>query len=256
MELISTPGSVTVTSAPSWRVQASAVAAVVGMVVLGCIAQTGERLVCDERGECTLREERLVGSKTKHLGSAERIVSVEGHRRSVEGHRRSGRRNRHPTWSLVLSAPEERVVVDKAIATMVDGWLDGRLYQEGQKKPAKALPFRASWRAGGLTIGLCLLLGVIVAIFLLRSVVRYELSVRGGQVKRRVTRLFVWTRDTALAQPLQFRPRHFEILPWRRKRSWGVWCETTPGAGHWVAVGLTEGEAEAVVDAVAWVSAV
>ena len=43
----------------------------------------------------------------------------------------------------------------------------------------------------------------------------------------------------------------FELLTLRRRwmtRWWGVWCETTPGAGYWVAAGLTEVEAETIVD--------
>ena len=246
MELISVSGNASVTSSPSWRAQFKAIAIVAVMVVLGLKIPTGERLVCDENGACSRREERLFGSTTTHLGSADRIVAAERHSNRS---RSSGRSN--TSWRLVLTAPDDTIPIHDVIASSVDAWLGGRIYQDGRPQPAKTLPFRASWRAGGVMIGLCLLLAVFVAVVSLRSVVRYELALRGGRLSRRVTRLFVWTRETVIPQPFALHARRpFELFTprrWRSTRRWGVWCETTPGAGYWVAAGLTEVEAETIV---------
>jgi hypothetical protein len=247
MELISVAGNVHVTSSPSWRTQFGAIATVAVVVVLGLLHPTGERLVCDENGACSLQEKRLFGSTTTQLGSADRIVGVERH---SHRHRSSGRRTTNSR--LVLTAPDATIPIDKVIASSVDGWLDGRIYQGGSRQPAKTLPFRASWHAGGVMIGLCLLLAVFVSVFSLSAVVRYELALSGGRLSRRVTRLFVWTRETVIPRPFALHARcRFELFTLRRRwstRWWGVWCETAPGAGYWVAAGLTEVEAETVVD--------
>lgn len=247
MEIISVSGNVHVTSSTSWRAQFGAIAVVAVMIVLGLRHPTGESLICDENGACSLREKHLFGSTTTQLGSADRIVGVERHsNRSAS----SGRR--HTSWRLVLTAPDATIRIDKVIASSVDGWLDGRIYQAGSRQPAKTLPFRASWHAGGVMIGLYLLLAVFVAVVSLSLVVRYELALRGGKLSRRVTRLFVWTRETVIPRPFALHARcRFEFFTLRRRwstRWWGVWCETTPGAGYWVAAGLTEVEAETIVD--------
>ena len=247
MEIISVSGNVHVTSSTSWRAQFGAIAVVAVMIVLGLRHPTGESLICDENGACSLREKHLFGSTTTQLGSADRIVGVERH---SNRYRSSGRR--HTSWRLVLTAPDATIRIDKVIASSVDGWLDGRIYQAGSRQPAKTLPFRASWHAGGVMIGLYLLLAVFVAVVSLSLVVRYELALRGGKLSRRVTRLFVWTTETVIPRPFALHARcRFELLTLRRRwmtRWWGVWCETTPGAGYWVAAGLTEVEAETIVD--------
>jgi hypothetical protein len=250
MELVSVPGNVRVTSSPSFRAQAGAIFTVAVIVVFALFLPTSERLVCDDTGACSLHTRRLFGSKTTQLGSADRIVAVEQH---THRNRSSGRRHTSP--QLVLTAPDERISVDGDIASSVDAWLEGRIYQEGRPQPAKTLPFRASWHAGGVMIGACLLLAIFAAVVALRSVVRYELALRGTTLSRRVTRVFVWTRETVIPLPFALHARHrFEIMSFLRPRrsestrSWGVWCETTPGAGHWVAAGLTEVEAETIVD--------
>lgn len=250
MDLISIPGNVRVTSSPSFRVQLGAIVAVVAMILLGLFLPTGERLVCDERGDCRLRQETLFRSHTRHLGSADRIVGVD-HHTTTRWNTRHGQR-RHTNWTLVLREPEETISVERATAVSVDAWLGGRITNDGGPPPAKTLPFRASWHVGGITIGLIVLVCVAFALVMLRSLVRYEIALRGTEMTRRVTRLFVWTKESVISAPFSLSVRHFELLPSRRwrhnQRVWGVWCETTPGAGYWIAAGLTELEAQTVVE--------
>ncbi len=251
MDLISIPGNVRVTSSPSFRVQLGAIVAVVAMILLGLFVPTGERLVCDERGDCRLRQETLFRSHTRHLGSADRIVGVDHHTYTTRRYEH-GQRRRHTNWTLILREPEETISVERATAVSVDDWLGNRATHEGGPPSPKALPFVTSWHVAGVTIGLIVLVCVAFAVVMLRSLVRYEIALRGTEMTRRVTRVFVWTKESVISAPFSLSVRHFELLPSRRwrhnQRVWGVWCETTPGAGYWIAAGLTELEAATVVE--------
>jgi hypothetical protein len=243
MEFTHTAEHIRIRSAPSWPVQAGAFAVVVAMVVGGGLITTEQHFVCDARGDCTFRREWLFGSSMKHLGSAERIVTA-----TVDPNVDPD--DHDPIWKIFLTAPDEIIVVDKALATSVDGWLDGRISKEGALQPAKALPFRASWRASRATIGLLMLFGSGIAVALLRFVVRYDVVRRDGALLLRVTRLFVWTSQTTILPSFRLEARTFEPLisrqwPW----PWGVWCETASGVGYWIAAGLTDDEADEVVAA-------
>jgi hypothetical protein len=243
MELTHTHEKVRVTSAPSWPVQAGAFAIVVAMVIVGGLITTEEHLACDERGDCTFQRKWLLGSSMTHLGSANRIVAAEVGPPAVFD-------EADPSWKLYLTAPDEILVIDAALGSSVDAWFEGRIYKDGSPQPAKALPFRASWRASRATIGLLMLFGVGIVVAVLRFVVRYEVVRRDGALLLRVTRLFVWTSQTTILPSFRLEARTFEPLisrqwPW----PWGVWCETASGVGYWIAAGLTDDEADEVVAA-------
>lgn len=251
MDLISIPGNVRVTSSPSWRVQLGALIAVVAMSALAVLVPTGERLVCDADGDCRLRQETLLRSRSLHVGSADRIVAVDHHTRTTRSYEH-GKRRRHTNWTLVLREPDERIAVERATAVSVDAWLGNRAVSDGGPPSSKPLPFVTSWHVPGITLGLIVLACVGFALAVLRSVVRYEIALRGTELTRRVTRLFVWTKESVISAPFSLSVRRFELLTSRRWRDhwrpWGVWCETTPGAGYWIAAGLTELEAHTVVE--------
>lgn len=258
---ITLPDSIRVDSAPPLIRQILAIGIVCGLWGLAGLSDIGESFSCDEAGRCALRRSSIVGSSVIKIGDSDRIVDVEStvHRRRSS----SSSRRRHSHWEIVLQDPAQRLSIDKRLGHQVDGWLKGTIMFAGQKIPPRALPAHYAWRTSTATILAFGFILVFISVVLLRFIVRYELTATFQGVptlQLTVRRFWFWKTSRTMTGQLGVRARLWYFNPvnfffWRPGRSrrdaplWGVWCETVPGSGHWLAAGLTEIEAETVADA-------
>jgi hypothetical protein len=250
---ISLPGTIRVDSSPSGARQFVALATVVVVWgVLGSMPTAGS-FRCDDAGPCEIREESAFGRSVTSLGDASRIAGVDAH---VHRHRSDGRTRRRTTWELVLKDPERRIVVHGNLGPRIASWWEGGAQIAGQRQPPRVLPVHKTWHTPWLTQALVGLVAVFLTVLQLRVLVRYELVARvagAATLELTVIRFFFWRTTRTITQPHRIVARCWSggsWRAWRRRRAlWGVWCETAVGAGYWVAGGLSELEAETVVEA-------
>jgi hypothetical protein len=156
------------------------------------------------------------------------------------------------------------MTIDERLGPQVEAWLDGSITVAGVHQAPRVLPADYGWHTSKRTmffIGLAL---IFISAVLLRFIVRFELTATftaTPTLKLTVRRLWFWTSTHTITGHLGVHARMWYTTPlgflywrsgWSRRHGplWGVWCETAPGAGRWLAGGLTELEAETVVEAI------
>jgi hypothetical protein len=127
----------------------------------------------------------------------------------------------------------------------------------------RSLPTDHGWQTSKATFFFFGLILIFISAVLLRFIVRFELvATFNGTPTFQITvrRLWFWTSSHTITGHLGVHARVWYTTPlgflywrsgWSRRHIplWGVWCETGEGAGRWLAGGLTELEAETVVEA-------
>ncbi len=242
LDVTTTSSATTITSKVPVGRQFGAVGLCAVLVAVAFMQPVEQRFVCRDDDRCELTTRRLVGREVIHIGSASRVSSVKVPRKT----RTTSRSRRHRTL-LELTAPAESIAVERRIGTEIRTWLTQGTVVDGVRLPPRATPFHAEDSTSGVIFVVLFVCAAGALAFGARQFVQVELEKRGMQVRVRTRRLWRTKESVFSLASARITARAWDLeqLP---AGLWGVWAETRPGAGLWVAVAISEGEAEHVVE--------